>query len=65
MNLCWVNMDAARKLFKKDPSFEEATVFFWFMDRSCRPDSGFQALVHHVVAVATDDKRYLWSLMLS
>ena len=26
---------------------------------------GFQALVHHVVAVATDDKRYLWSLMLS
>jgi len=42
MHLCWVNMDAARKLFKKDPSFEEA-------------------LVHHVVAVATDDKRYLWS----
>ena len=28
MNLCWVNMDAARKLFKKDPSFEEAQGFF-------------------------------------
>lgn len=64
MHLCWVNMDAARKLFKKDPSFEEANVFFCLWTVPADLD-GFQALVHHVVAVATDDKRYLWSLMLS
>eukprot|EP00434_Breviolum_minutum_P024564 symbB.v1.2.021699.t1/scaffold1891.1/size97027/4 len=60
MHLCWVNMDAARKLFKKDPSFEEANVFFCLWTVPADLD-GFQALVHHVVAVATDDKRYLWS----
>lgn len=49
---------------KKTLPLKRPTFFFCLWTVPADLD-GFQALVHHVVAVATDDKRYLWSLMLS
>ena len=65
MDFFWVSMDGARKIFKQNPAFEEAPLvdFSWchWLNQTAVTGLG-KALMYHLVAVSTDDKRYLWSL---